>query len=122
MASFQELRKGGRFSMMTKYNALPTPVHVYPNMIDKRYILVKYLSVDGRGSLMGLEESQVKHGLCTFTNKSTNKIDQMVKPVKHQDDLQKWMNTRDTMILIGVYMLVGLIFAIITLESTNKIS
>lgn len=121
MASFQELRNGGRFSMTTKYSALPTPVHVYPNRVDKRYILVKYLSVDGRGSMMGLDESQVKHGLCTFSKKSTELVNK-IPDTNCQDDLQKWMNLRDTMLLIGVYMLLGLVFALITLDSTNKIT
>ena len=66
--AFEELIKGGRYSMSTKYN--PTtflPVSVYKHPYDNHAIIVKYLDSEQRGALMALYKSQIKNNLCIFT-------------------------------------------------------
>jgi hypothetical protein len=123
MTSFQELRKGGCYSMTTRYCQLPTPVHVYSNSIDPKYIIVKYLSGDQRGSLMGLHESQIHKGLCIFSKKTSNQIDEsiykntLLSIKNYEDNIQQWIDTRDTIILIGLCIILGSTLVLIYVET-----
>jgi hypothetical protein len=119
MASFQELRKGGRFLMTTKYSTSSTPVYVYPNRVYENYILVKYLSADHRGSIMGLDKYQINRGLCTFSKKSTELPN--TQPT-HNHVVDNWMRLRDTIMLTGMNIILVIILIIVLSQSTNKVA
>jgi hypothetical protein len=74
-ASFEELIKGGRYSMCTKYNNTTYfPVSVYRHPCNNHAIIVKYLDSEQRGSLMALYKSQIKNNLCIFTKNRNNSL------------------------------------------------
>lgn len=84
-ASFEELIKGGRYSMSTKYNpAAFLPVSVYKHPYDNHAIIVKYLDSEQRGSRMALYKSQIKNNLCIFTKNRHNLLlnTQIIPPNK----------------------------------------
>lgn len=118
MASFQELRKGGRFLMTTKYSTSSTPVYVYPNRVDKNYIIVKYLSADCRGSQMGLDRYQINRGLCTFSKTSTD----LLTTPNHNHVVDNWMRIRDTIIMTGLNIILVIILIVVLSHPTNKVA
>jgi hypothetical protein len=122
MASFQELRKGGRFLMTTKYSTSSTPVYVYPNKVYKDYIIVKYLSADHRGSQMGLDQYQINRGLCKFSKTSTDSLTK--QPPTHNDNhgVDNWIRLRDTIILTGLNIILLIILVVVLSQSTNKVA
>ena len=70
---FEDLIKGGRYSMSTKYNNTEfLPVSVYKHPYDNHAIIVKYLDSEQRGAQMALYKSQIKNSLCIFTKNSNN--------------------------------------------------
>lgn len=74
-ASFEELIKGGRYSMSIKYNpAVYLPVSVYKHPYDNHAIIVKYLDSEQRGARMALYKSQIKNNLCIFTKNRHNPL------------------------------------------------
>lgn len=87
---FEDLIKGGRYSMSTKYN--PTaflPVSVYKHPYDNHAIIVKYLDSEQRGSRMALYKSQIKNNLCIFTKNRNSQLLTTFTPPSKQSSTPK---------------------------------
>ena len=89
--AFEELIKGGRYSMSTKYNpAVYLPVSVYKHPYDNHAIIVKYLDSEQRGALMALYKSQIKNNLCIFTkNRHHSLLNTQSQPTTKQSSTPK---------------------------------
>ena len=88
--SFEDLIKGGRYSMSTKYNPSAfLPVSVYKHPYDNHAIIVKYLDSEQRGSLMALYKSQIKNNLCIFTKNRNSQLLTTFTPPSKQSSTPK---------------------------------
>lgn len=70
LESFEELRKGGRYTMRAKYSKAHYPVSVKKHPQEPNAIIVKYLNNENRGSLMALYSDQIKRNVCIFVKNS----------------------------------------------------
>lgn len=70
MQSFEELRKGGRYTMRAKYSKVHYPVSVKKHPCESNAIIVKYLNNESRGSMMALYSDQIKRNVCIFVKNS----------------------------------------------------
>jgi hypothetical protein len=70
MQSFEELRKGGRYTMRAKYSKKAYPVSVKQHPYESNATIVKYLNNESRGSMMALYSDQIKRNVCVFVKNS----------------------------------------------------
>lgn len=103
MASFDQLRKGGRFTMYyRKRDQSPVPVSVRANSIDKDIILIKHLDATQRGSIMAVYKDQIERGVFTFqsSDKSVVTTISINYPPQQKSRSLYWVDLALTILLL----------------------
>ena len=123
--SFEELRKGGRYTMRAKYSKVHYPVSVKQHPYESNAIIVKYLNNANRGSLMALYSDQIKRKVCVFV-KNSKDLPPYEPPPHPQSALQSTpQSTRYSitciLTLINTIMMFVYLYDMYT-ESRNNIS